>query len=210
MDKYMNNQELCPVCCEGHLVAEARSVNLAYAGGEFVAVQHLHACEVCGTEISTADDMRFNARSARAAEQAANGRLTGERIRLIRKALKITQETAGQIFGGGPVAFCKYEKNDLAPTEAMDSLLWLVEKYPCLANDLAERKNIISLNTPEILNDYEVFIKSVQMGKERARDLSEKVSSAISNSHQIWKYGIPTMHMSTCASNDTHAYAQAS
>jgi HTH-type transcriptional regulator/antitoxin MqsA len=43
----------------------------------------------------------------------------------MRKAARLTQEDAGELFGGGPVAFSKYENDDLVPDEGMINLLRL-------------------------------------------------------------------------------------
>ncbi len=206
----MNNQELCPVCREGHLAHEVNVVSLHFSGVSIDALQHIHACEVCGIETATAEDLRFNARSARNAEQKANGRMTGDAIRSLRTSLKITQEVAGQIFGGGPIAFCKYEKNDLTPTDAMDNLLWLIQQFPSLATYLADRKKIVI--TPTVIaSDIKVgHVSTMPMERTQVPSFAATISNAIANSHRVWTYGIPLMTMPGSASNDTTAYAQAS
>ena len=49
--------------------------------------------------------------------------LEPEEIRRIRKKLGLTQEAAGEIIGGGPRAFQKYETGDLLPSRAISSAL---------------------------------------------------------------------------------------
>ena len=52
--------------------------------------------------------------------------LTGAEITALRKQYKLTQGQAARRFGGGPVAFSKYENDDVAHSESMDNLLRLV------------------------------------------------------------------------------------
>jgi HTH-type transcriptional regulator / antitoxin MqsA len=40
----------------------------------------------------------------------------------------MTQGQAARLFGGGPVAFSKYENDDVAQSESMDNLLRLVRR----------------------------------------------------------------------------------
>ena len=61
---------------------------------------------------------------------------------LLRKQYKITQAQAAQLFGGGPVAFSKYENDDVAQSEAMDTLLRLVRRSPEAFWALVEEKGL--------------------------------------------------------------------
>ena len=55
-----------------------------------------------------------------------DGLLRADEIANLREAYGITQSQAARLFGGGPVAFSKYENNDVAQSESMDILLRLV------------------------------------------------------------------------------------
>ena len=54
----------------------------------------------------------------------------GQRVRKIRKDLKLTQVEAGSIVGGGPRAFQKYERGVMAPSEAAIGLLEILSVDP--------------------------------------------------------------------------------
>lgn len=54
----------------------------------------------------------------------------GDRVREIRKSLKLTQVEAGTIVGGGPRAFQKYEKGLMSPSEAAIGLLEILSVDP--------------------------------------------------------------------------------
>ncbi|MHA7874011.1 type II TA system antitoxin MqsA family protein [Roseivivax sp.] len=62
----------------------------------------------------------------------------GERVRMIRKALKLTQVEAGQLIGGGPRAFQKYEKGVMPPSEAAVGLLEVLYRAPEMIGILKE------------------------------------------------------------------------
>jgi HTH-type transcriptional regulator/antitoxin MqsA len=133
------NSHICPVCNSGDLQLDVKSVKYHVGSMPFDVQQLFHWCEICGTEMALPEDARENARAYRSAELKAMGKLNGDDIRALRKSLTLTQEDAGKLLGGGPVAFCKYERNDLTPVDSMDNLLWLIKKFPELIYHLAER-----------------------------------------------------------------------
>jgi len=119
---------------------------------------------MCGMEFGLTEDARFNARAFRSVEQRAQGKLTGQEIRSLRKKIGITQEMAGKLFGGGPVAFCKYEKDDLSPSEPMDNLLWLIQQFPGLVVHLASRNGVDDVSASKGLNNLDVAGTSTMSG----------------------------------------------
>jgi len=64
------------------------------------------------------------------------GVMTPEKIREVRTHLNLSQRRAGQIFGGGPNAFQKYETGKVTISQSMNNLLRLVAKYPELMVEL--------------------------------------------------------------------------
>lgn len=59
----------------------------------------------------------------------------------MRKRVDLTQAEAGALLGGGPVAFSKYEHDDLVPDEAMSNLLRLAIADPSIVKKLQAIKN---------------------------------------------------------------------
>lgn len=184
----MNNTEMCPICCEGELEAQHRMVSLKCEDGVVMAEQKLHFCGICGSETATADDLKFNARTARSANLKHSGKLDGSDIYQIRKRLDITQEVAGKLFGGGPIAFCKYEKSDLSPTDAMDNLLWVAKQFPFIAIALAER-NKVELGSKFSIRDSEPRLTVHPLSATQRNSLLTQVSTAITNSHKSLSWG---------------------
>ncbi|MFO0004986.1 MAG: type II TA system antitoxin MqsA family protein, partial [bacterium] len=51
-------------------------------------------------------------------------------VRRVRKRLKLTQEEAGRIIGGGRRAFQRYESGTTPPSDAAVGLIALLERHP--------------------------------------------------------------------------------
>jgi HTH-type transcriptional regulator/antitoxin MqsA len=51
-------------------------------------------------------------------------------VRRIRKRLKLTQEEAGRLIGGGRRAFQKYESGVMPPSEAAVALIEILDRHP--------------------------------------------------------------------------------
>ena len=83
-------------------------------------------CDACGSDFAGAAESKQNKRALMAWRKQVDGLLTGEEITALRKQYKLTQGQAAKLFGGGPVAFSKYENDDVAQSESMDTLLRLV------------------------------------------------------------------------------------
>ena len=64
-----------------------------------------------------------------------------EEIKRIRMKLGLTQEAAGELIGGGPRGFQKYEAGDLLPSRAIGSALALLDHDPSGLSVLHERPN---------------------------------------------------------------------
>jgi HTH-type transcriptional regulator/antitoxin MqsA len=63
--------------------------------------------------------------------------LPPEEIRRIRTRLKLSQRKAGELLGGGPRAFQKYESGEIAVSRPMANLLLLLDRDPSRLKELA-------------------------------------------------------------------------
>jgi len=141
--KQSNN--LCPVCGKGRLQPQAGKNNVTYKDHTADLNIHYSVCDICGSEQSDALQLRDNKRAMVAFKKTVDGLMLGAAVRKLREKLGLSQAQASRIFGGGPVAFSKYESDDVAQSEAMDKLLRLAMELPS-AYDLLARKAGI---TPE-------------------------------------------------------------
>jgi HTH-type transcriptional regulator/antitoxin MqsA len=87
-----------------------------------------------------ADDMKVSDRALNRLKARAEGLLAPEEIKRIRKKLGLSQEAAGELIGGGPRAFQKYETGDLVPNRAVSSALALLDHDPTALTVLKARQ----------------------------------------------------------------------
>ena len=87
-------------------------------------------CDESDESIHTGKDMKVSDRMLNRLKARSEGLLEPEEIRRIRKKLRLSQETAGLLIGGGPRAFQKYESGDLLPSRAVSSALVLLDHVP--------------------------------------------------------------------------------
>lgn len=87
-------------------------------------------CDKSDESIHTGEDMKVSDRMLNRLKARAEHLLEPEEIRRVRKKLNLTQVEAGEIIGGGPRAFQKYESGDLLPSRAISSALALLDHDP--------------------------------------------------------------------------------
>jgi HTH-type transcriptional regulator/antitoxin MqsA len=86
------------------------------------------------------EDMKVSDRALNRLKARTEGLLEPEEIKRIRKRLHLTQAAAGDLIGGGPRAFQKYETGALLPSRAISSALALLDHDPKALTVLEERQ----------------------------------------------------------------------
>ena len=76
------------------------------------------------------EDMKLSDRALNRLKARSEGLLEPEEIRRIRKKLGLSQTAAGEVIGGGPRAFHKYEAGDILLSRAISSALVLLDRDP--------------------------------------------------------------------------------
>jgi len=122
----MNEKEICSICGEGRVTDHVDQVEAEYNGHMGNVPLHYQLCDVCMSDSAGAEQMRANKRGMIAFRKQVDGLLSGTEILALRKRYGLNQQQAARLFGGGPVAFSKYENDDVAHSEAMDKLLRIV------------------------------------------------------------------------------------
>lgn len=138
----MIDKALCSVCGEGHVMDYTDQVKTEYKGAEGVVPMHYKQCDACGSDYAGPDESRLNKRAMLAFRKSVDGLLSGAEIVDLRKRYGINQKQAARLFGGGPVAFSKYENDDVAHSESMDKLLRLALKSEVSFWELVELKGM--------------------------------------------------------------------
>lgn len=138
----MERKALCAICGEGHITAQVRTVETEYKGTKAWLPMHYQLCDTCTSDYAGMAESKLNKRIVMAFRKQVDGLLTGDEITALRKQYKLTQAQAAKLFGGGPVAFSKYENDDVAQSEAMDTLLRLVRRSSVAFRALVEEKGL--------------------------------------------------------------------
>jgi HTH-type transcriptional regulator / antitoxin MqsA len=124
----VHDAALCMVCGEGHTTPNSDLVAHTYKGQSKMLPLYFTTCDTCTSESAGLEESRANKRAVLAFRKEVDSLLTGAEIRALRKQYQLTQDQAAKLFGGGPVAFSKYENDDVAHSESMDTLLRLVRR----------------------------------------------------------------------------------
>ncbi len=138
----MNDKTLCPICGEGHVTDHVDQMETEYKGRKGLVASHYQLCDACGSDFAGAAEMRANKRTLLAFRKQVDGLLAGSEIVALRKRYGLTQPQAARLFGGGPVAFSKYENDDVAHSEAMDKLLRLMLRSETAFWELVEQEGL--------------------------------------------------------------------
>jgi HTH-type transcriptional regulator/antitoxin MqsA len=118
-----------------------RPMTLTYKGESVTFDMPGWYCDQSEESIHTGEDMKLSDRMLNRLKSRCEGLLEPEEIRRIRKKLRLSQEAAGLLIGGGPRAFQKYESGDLLPSRAVSSALVLLDHDPAALSLLnAHRK----------------------------------------------------------------------
>ena len=139
----MNN----PVCPKtgAPMQRGVRPMTLGYKGATAIFDMPGWYCEASDESIHTGEDMKVSDRALNRLKASMEGLPLPEEIKRIRKKLELTQGEAGELIGGGPRAFQKYEAGDLLPSRAIGSALALLDRDPEGLSVLQERPHVISL-----------------------------------------------------------------
>ena len=112
--------------------------------------------------------------------------LEPEEIRAIRKCLGLSQAEAGELLGGGPRAFTKYESGIVKPAAAVVTLLRLLEQDPAMIRKLQAVKSLPMTPMPESASPFQIggehiarlnelsfpqFLRRLLYAEAQARDL---------------------------------------
>jgi HTH-type transcriptional regulator / antitoxin MqsA len=140
MSKTMVN-EVCPACGEGSLTQRFGVDLMDYRGISSAIPTLSHLCDSCGAVLFDSADLRANKRAFVRFRKEVDMIPLGCEIEAMRRRAGLTQRDAGDFFGGGPVAFSKYESDDLVPDDAMVNLLKLAIAFPDTVDRLRAIRN---------------------------------------------------------------------
>lgn len=126
----------CPFCGQGVLEHRTVRETYTYQGHDLEVDQPGEFCNRCDEGIITGKDMKASEQAFHDLRANVDGLLTSGEVRRIRTKLKLSQRRAGEIFGGGPNAFSRYERGVAMQPKAVDALLHVLDSHPKLLAEI--------------------------------------------------------------------------
>ena len=93
-------------------------------------------CDSCGEGILEGEELRKYSRALQDLKAKAEEVLAPAKVAAIREKLGLSQRQAGELLGGGPRAFQKYEAGSQTPSVPMSHLLTLLARDPSRLTEL--------------------------------------------------------------------------
>jgi len=127
--------KICSVC-SGKLIREERTTPYTYKEQTQEILQSGDYCVECGEGFLSPKDLKSSQKQIADFKRSVDHLLTTDEVRAIRKKLKLTQEKASELFGGGVRAFHKYEIGENTQSRPLDILLKLMDSGKVSVDDL--------------------------------------------------------------------------
>jgi HTH-type transcriptional regulator/antitoxin MqsA len=127
----------CPEC-DGGMVHAKRDMQYAYKGDLTVitGVEGEYCSECDEVVLSLEESRRVSAAMLAFNKHVNTGIVAPEYITAVRKKLQINRREAGEIFGGGPNAFSRYENGTTNPSVPLVMILKILDKHPEIWNEV--------------------------------------------------------------------------
>ena len=125
----------CPIC-DGVLKREDKVVIYNYKGHTKEILQSGDYCTECNEGFLSSKDLKLSQKAIADFKREVDHLLTTDEVRAVRKKLKLTQEKASSLFGGGIRAFHKYETGENTQGKPLDILLKLIDKGKISMDDI--------------------------------------------------------------------------
>lgn len=130
--------QACPEC-GGTMRYEKHDDVLAYKGHERTIKTLGWWCTKCGEAILSGEPLRAHAKALLELKAEVDEVMSPSEVALVRERLGLSQRKAGELLGGGPRAFQKYEAGTQAVSAPMSNLLRLLAKDPSRLGELVGR-----------------------------------------------------------------------
>ena len=129
----------CPAC-GGMMVRASRPDTITYKAETISIQQPGWWCQDCEEAEFDPEDQEAADRAFQGLRAKVDGILLPEQVRAIRKRLGLSQRKAGELLGGGPRAFQKYERGQVTVSKPMSNLLRLLDADPTGLADLSSER----------------------------------------------------------------------
>lgn len=115
----------CKYCDHDTLVEEVEATKVPFGDDGVMAEIRTSICTHCNRGQITSEQARANKRAINEAKRASLGLPSKVELQKMRLRWKMTQATAGTLFGVGTTAFCKYEVGEILPSAPTARLLYV-------------------------------------------------------------------------------------
>lgn len=126
--------------CGGPMIRETRKLIWTYRGRKIEYIQPGLFCTKCSNDSLSDKDVAATEKKLFAFRKKVDAELDPllppSRIKSLREALNLSQKMAGELFGGGPMAFSKYERGQYKQPASTDILLRLLESGKITLGDI--------------------------------------------------------------------------
>jgi HTH-type transcriptional regulator/antitoxin MqsA len=129
------NGKHCPACGGGTLTDGIKATRYDYRGQSLEYAQAGAWCDHCDEGIVTGEEAAVNEALLDDFMRRVDHEEAAELTR-IRKKLKLSQQQAARITGGGHNAFSRYERGVAKPLPAVMNLFRLLDRHPELLKEI--------------------------------------------------------------------------
>lgn len=127
----------CP-SCGGEMRFEKRTDTLLYKGQKHPIQTQAWWCKSCGEAILAGEALRARELEFQKLKAEVDQVLAPAEVAAVRSRLGLSQRKAGELLGGGPRAFQKYEAGTQAVSAPMSHLLTLLANDPTRLDELRD------------------------------------------------------------------------
>ena len=131
----------CPTCETGNLATAVRDMPYTYKGRKTVIkAVHGQFCgkPKCGEVVMEIGESIRTSKEMLEFNRKVNAELTPiDLLAQVRGRLKLTQQEAARVFGGGANAFSRYESGKTKPPVALVKLFQLLDRHPEFYGEIA-------------------------------------------------------------------------
>ena len=141
----MKKIEHCPFCGKESYHHQTKPMTLRYKSHPITIKQPGYWCDKCKEGVIGGEDRKATQKMLQAFRSKVDRLLSPDEIKHIREKLKLTQQKASELFGGGVNAFSRYERGETPIPRSLSQLLQLLYKHPTLLDEL--EKNSVKSTT---------------------------------------------------------------
>jgi HTH-type transcriptional regulator/antitoxin MqsA len=114
-----------------------------FTGETFLVGDEVRVTNLSGERCDSCADVHFDSRSHDRYVEAGNALVLARReaerqmLARVRKKLKLTQQQAARLTGGGHNAFSRYERGTVIPMPAVTNLFKMLDRHPEMLKELS-------------------------------------------------------------------------